>query len=145
MDLIIENVAFIRVRYADTDKMGVVYNGNYFTFFEVGRTELMRAYGLPYTSFENEGYILPLIEAHANYKSSAYYDDLLEVNSWLNVNQIGATMRFEYEITYQGKIIADGYTLHSFVKKDSMKPVRPPKFFMEMIESLKNNFAESTT
>jgi acyl-CoA thioester hydrolase len=145
MNVIIENVAFIRVRYADTDKMGVVYNGNYFTFFEVGRTELMRAYGLPYTSFETEGYILPLIEAHANYKNSAYYDDLLEVNAWLDINKIGATLRFEYEITFQDKIIANGYTLHSFVKKETMKPVRPPKFFIEMIESLKNNFAESTT
>lgn len=141
MEFIINNVTHIRVRYADTDKMGIVYNGNYFTFFEVGRTELMRAHGLPYVTFENEGYLLPLIEAHANYKASAFYDDVLEINSSINLDQIGATVVFNYVINCGDRFIADGYTKHSFVKSDTMKPVRPPAFFKEFINKLKNNLS----
>ena len=55
----------VRVRYADTDKMGIVYNGNYFMFFEIGRTELLRSLGLPYVELERAGYLLPVLEAHA--------------------------------------------------------------------------------
>src|SRR5512147_3143405 len=92
-DTIIENLFEIRVRYADTDRMGIVYNGNYLTFFEIGRTELMRQHGLVYTELEKNGILLPLIESHVNYRQPAYYDNLLIIRSELNINNIRATIR----------------------------------------------------
>ncbi len=77
-----EHVTQLRVRYADTDKAGVVYYANYLAFFEVGRTELMRTLGCPYAVLEEEeGVIMPVIEAHVRYQAPAHYDDLLSVAS----------------------------------------------------------------
>lgn len=139
MSFIIENTTQIRVRYADTDKMGIVYNGNYLAFFEVGRTELMRSRGLPYTEFEAEGYLLPLVESHVNYKAPAYYDDLLNVVATLDVDAITSTLKFNYSVFRNDIFIANGYTIHSFLKTETMRPVRPPKFFIEKLQLLKIN------
>jgi acyl-CoA thioester hydrolase len=136
--MILDNTTQIRVRYADTDKMGVVYNGNYLTFFEVGRTELMRSFGLPYTEFEKVGYMLPLVESHANYKQSAFYDDILDVKATIDLTELRATLRFDYEITVGDKLIAIGWTVHTFIKTDELKPVKPPKIFVDFINKLKN-------
>jgi len=133
-----EHVTKIRVRYADTDKMGIVYNGNYLTFFEVGRTELMRNAGLPYIEFEKAGYMLPLVEAHVNYKQAAYYDDILEVNAKIDLTELRATLRFDYEINVGDRQVATGWTIHTFVKMPELKPVRPPKIFVDLIDTLKN-------
>lgn len=133
-----EHVTKIRVRYADTDKMGIVYNGNYLTFFEVGRTELMRNAGLPYIEFEKAGYMLPLVEAHVNYKQAAYYDDILEVNAKIDLTELRATLRFDYNINVANRQIASGWTIHTFVKMPELKPVRPPKIFVDLIDTLKN-------
>ncbi len=135
---IMEHVTKIRVRYADTDKMGIVYNGNYLTFFEVGRTELMRNAGLPYIEFEKAGYMLPLVEAHINYKQAAYYDDILEVNAKIDLTELKATLRFDYNINVANRQIATGWTIHTFVKMPELKPVRPPKIFVNFIDTLKN-------
>lgn len=70
-----------RVRYADTDRGGVVYYANYLAFFEVGRTELMRALGAPYRGLEDRGYVMPVVEAHVSYHAPASYDDLLVIES----------------------------------------------------------------
>jgi acyl-CoA thioester hydrolase len=127
----------IRVRYADTDKMGIVYNGSYFTYFEVGRTELMRNCGLPYTEFEREGYLLPLTETKAEFKSSAFYDDLLTVEAILMV-RYSPVVRFDYNIFRGDTTIAIGYTTHSFVNATSRKPVRPPEMFYKAVMNFHN-------
>jgi acyl-CoA thioester hydrolase len=77
------NFITIRIAYADTDQMGVVYYGNYLTFFERGRTELLREIGLEYTKIEERGYYLPVIYAECKYVSSAKYDDLITVETSL--------------------------------------------------------------
>lgn len=74
----------IRVRYADTDQGGVVYNANYLVFFEVGRTEMMREMGLPYAALEDRGIMMPVVESHVNYLAPARYDDLLVIESKLS-------------------------------------------------------------
>lgn len=126
-----------RVRYADTDRMGIVYNGNYFSFFETGRTELMRHFGLPYTEVEKNGFYLPLTESHINYKNASHYDDVLEINTNLEFKNT-LQFQFDYQIELASKVIATGYTKHVFVKKESMKPVRPPKFFLDLIKGIEN-------
>ena len=75
----IKHVTELRVRYADTDQMKIAYYGKYFEYFEEARSDLLRGIGLPYAEIETMGLLLPVIEAHAEYKHSAHYDDLLEV------------------------------------------------------------------
>jgi len=124
----------IRVRYADTDKMQVVYNGKYLEYFEVGRTELLRAAGLAYTSVEAEGYQLPLIEAGVKFKQPALYDDLIEIEAI--VNRIDTPkVHIEYKIRKEGseEILAEGFTTHIFIKMDSKKATRPPKVYLDVL------------
>lgn len=123
----------VRVRYADTDKMGIVYNGNYFMFFEIGRTELLRSLGLPYVELERAGYLLPVLEAHAEYRMPAYYDDELEIVTTYE-DSLSATLTMRYEILRGTDVVATGYTRHSFVRADVWKPTRPPRIFIDAIE-----------
>ncbi len=138
MDRLIHH-QLVRVIYADTDKMGFVYNGTYFRFFEIGRTELMRHFGLIYSDLENFGYQLPLLEAHANYRSAAHYDDLLDIETTLDLDNIGPKVRFNYKITNSDLLIADGWTSHIFMKIENQKAVKPPRVFMDRIELLRIN------
>jgi acyl-CoA thioester hydrolase len=125
----------IRVRYADTDKMGFVYNGKYLEYFEVGRAELMRSYGLPYLTFEKAGYFLPLIEAHVNYHSPAHYDDLIQVQA-IYIPEISPKVKFNYNVFVNETLVADGYTLHSFMNSETGKPTKPPRFFIDSLNKL---------
>jgi len=129
----------VRVIYADTDKMGVVYNGTYFRSFEIGRTELMRHYGLVYSDLEKYGYQLPLLEAHANYRLGAHYDDLLDIETTFDINNIGPRVRFDYKIYRSNILISDGWTSHIFLNIINQKAVKPPRVFMEKIEELRHN------
>lgn len=124
----------IRVRYADTDKMQFVYNGKYLEYLEVGRTELLRNFGLPYTTLENSGYQLPLIEAGLKYKSPAHYDDVLVIEAELKV-LVSPKVHIEYSITKEedNTLIATGFTTHMFIKTDSKKPTKPPKIYIEAL------------
>ncbi|TAL67916.1 MAG: acyl-CoA thioesterase [Bacteroidetes bacterium] len=132
--------AKVRVRYAETDKMGFVYNGMYLTYFEVGRTEFMRGIGLPYSEFEKQGYQLPLISAHVDFKSPAYFEDELVIEAMLKF-EYKPTMKITYNILRADTTIAIGYTVHSFINAISKKPVKPPKVFIEALENAnkKNN------
>ena len=128
----ISNIAQIRVRYADTDKMQFVYNGKYLEYFEVGRTELLRAYGLPYSLIENEGFQLPLIEAGLKYKNPAYYDDLLNVEAVVKTLK-SAKVHIEYRIFRDNdeNNIVEGFTTHMFINLKTKKPVKPPKIYVD--------------
>jgi acyl-CoA thioester hydrolase len=118
--------------------MRVVYNGEYLTYFEVGRTEALRAFGLPYTELEKEGYLLPVIEAFIQYKSPAFYDDILEITATLS-SCITATITISYIIRRKDILIAEGRTVHTFVHATTMKPARPPKSYRQMIDSNLSN------
>lgn len=128
------NKTLIRVRYADTDKMQFVYNGKYLEYFEVGRTELLRQAGLPYSEIERRGFQLPVLETHIKYKNAGRYDDLLEVEAI--VKEIPRPkIHIDYVIKRSGtgEILAEGYTEHIFIKEDSKKAVRPPQFYIDVI------------
>lgn len=126
------SVATFRVRYADTDRMGFLYNGNYLTLFEIGRTELMRSYGMNYRQMEDSGFLLPLTQAYAKYISPAYYDDDLQIQAALEYNG-GALLRFNYNILKDDTIITNGFTEHIFMNAKSRKPMKPPKFFLDIV------------
>lgn len=117
----------VRISYADTDRMGVVYYGNYFTLFEKGRTELMRNMGLRYRDLEEKDQVfLPVNEASCRYLSPAYYDDLIRVVTVIK-HIGGASIDFEYKIlnVETGKLLAEGFTRHPFVNRQ-WKPIRIP-------------------
>jgi acyl-CoA thioester hydrolase len=122
----------VRVRYRDTDKMGVVYHAVYLEFFETGRTEMMRDYGLSYASIEANGVMFPLLEAYVKMMRPARYDDLLTITSSLSIPE-GARMRIDYQIHCNGTLLVSGFTAHAFTTVDTMRPVRPPKAFLEML------------
>ncbi len=129
----LEFTANRRVIYADTDKMGVVYNGNYLSYFEIGRNELMRHLGLAYTEVEKSGLILPVIDAYVKYIKPAYYDDVLVIKAQLN-ETLSAKIQFIYTISCNNVLIAEGYTNHVFANAETMKPVRPPKMYVELLQ-----------
>jgi acyl-CoA thioester hydrolase len=114
------------VRYAETDQMGVVYHSNYFVWFEVARTDLLRQAGWTYREMEAEGFALPVIEARCEYRQPARYDDELEVHV---VAQIVSPVRvrFEYRIVRpaDAATIAAGHTVHASLDR-SGRPCRLP-------------------
>jgi len=123
----------IRVRYGDTDKMGFVYHANYFRWFEVGRSEMLRSMGIPYKSIESKGFFLPLSEVHCKFNGPSRYDDVLHIETCLDT-RYKAGMKFDYQIFSEGgeKPLAVGYTKHAFMD-GSGRLVRPPKFLRDMI------------
>ena len=123
----------IRVRYKDTDRLGVVYYGNYLTFFEVGRAEFMRDLGFPYSKLEAEGYSLVVTEAHAKYHGNVGYDAMVTVKTAISEIK-GARMRFDYEVLGDnGKLLVSGYTLHGCINSKS-RPSRIPSPVKTTIE-----------
>lgn len=130
----ISHTTSIRVRYADTDKMTFVYNGKYLEYFEVGRTELLRNYGLPYSKLESEGHQLPLIEAGLKYKNPAHYDDLLLVKASLQ-ELYSAKVHIVYEITREkdNSLIATEFTTHMFIRTETKRPTKPPQNYVDAL------------
>lgn len=130
----LSNKTYIRVRYADTDKMQFVYNGKYLEYFEVGRTELLRAIGLSYSSIESLGFQLPVLESFIRYKNPGRYDDLLEVEA--SVKEMPKPkIHIDYVVrrSETGEVLAEGYTEHIFMKEDTKKAVRPPQFYIDAL------------
>lgn len=132
MSIPIQHRTSYRVRYSDTDKMGVVYHGNYLRLFEIGRTEMLRSIGLPYAELESKGYMLPVLESYASYTTPAVYDDELIIATSF-APEYGARMTIEYSISKSDTIIATGWTRHSFVTVQEFRPVRPPRIFLDVV------------
>ena len=124
-----------RVPYADTDQMGVVYYANYLALFERARNELMRSYGYTYKECEAEGFLLPVVHAEADYKSSARYDDLLEISAWVQA-QKGVRIEIACEIRRKGEdaALVNGFTRHAFIDLKTFRPCPPPERFVAMMQ-----------
>jgi acyl-CoA thioester hydrolase len=116
----------VRARYAETDQMGVVYYANYFVWFEVGRTDLLREAGWTYRSMEAEGFSLPVIEAHCSFRQSAKYDDDVEVRT-CGVMVSPVRVRFDYEVlrVEDRAALASGHTIHATLDRAG-RPCRLP-------------------
>ena len=123
----------LRVRYSETDQMGVVYHGNYAQFFEIGRTEWLRNIGITYKSMEDSGVMLPVISLLCNFKKSALYDDELTVTTFLKKTPT-VKIEFDYEITNQNKeLICTGNSVLAFLNKETKRPMRCPDYILEKI------------
>ena len=110
------NEAKVKVRYAETDKMGVVYHSNYLIYFEIGRTEFINKCGMSYSEMEEMGIMIPLLESNCRYIQGAKYADELIVRTWIE-ELSAAKVKFNYSIVREsdGKEITKGNTLHVFV------------------------------
>jgi len=114
----------VRVAFADTDAMGVVWHGNYLRWFEMARTELMRPTDLPYPALVGRGIHLPVIEALVRYRRPARYDDLLIVRIG-RIHAGGVRLRIDYRIECDAALIVDGHTEHAFTDAAG-RVIRPP-------------------
>jgi len=128
-----------RVIYGDTDAAGVVYNANYLRYFEIGRTEMMRAWAIPYSAIEELGCILPVTESYLRFKAPAAYDDLVTIATSL-VEVTKVTCRFHYAISrdQEGKrsvLLVKGFTTHACVNRQG-KLTPFPASVLEKINKL---------
>jgi acyl-CoA thioester hydrolase len=125
----------VRVRYAETDKMGVVYHGNYAQYFEMGRVEWLRNMGVSYKNMEETGIMLPVVSLSMNYKKPAYYDDLLTVRTIFK-SQTSVRIEFDYEITNQnGVLLTTANSILVFVNMQNGRPILPPDYIVEKIKN----------
>ncbi len=132
-----------RVLYGDTDAAGVVYNANYFRYFEIGRTEMMREWVCTYREIEKLGFILPVAECFSRFKAPALYDDLLTIET--SINKLSrVSCRFNYRIVRhepekeKPKLLVKGYTLHAFVNREGKLSALPEEIMAKMQSLLKN-------
>lgn len=131
----ISHQARCRVIYGDTDTMGVAYHANYFRWFEMGRTELFRSLGMPYSQIEAQGFMLPVLECQCKYVAPVRYDDPLIIETSLGALRAG--IQFDYTLYVDAsddKPRATGYTRHAFVDAKN-RVVRPPKFIRDLVKT----------
>jgi len=125
----------IRVRYGETDQMGVVYHGNYALYLEMGRIEWLRKLGISYKDMEQSGLMLPVVSLNINYKKPAGYDDVINVKTQLK-NLPTAKIEFEYEITNErDEILTTASTILVFIDKKTNRPVKAPKYILDAIQN----------
>ncbi|MBQ0786594.1 MAG: acyl-CoA thioesterase [Oceanihabitans sp.] len=128
-----ENEIFIRIRYGETDQMGVVHHGNYALYLEMGRTEWLRTFGISYSQMEREGVMLPVISMALNYKKSAYYDDVVKVKTQLKKTP-SVKIEFEYEITNEaGEILVQANTVLAFINMKTRRPMKCPDYILDKL------------
>jgi acyl-CoA thioester hydrolase len=124
----------IRIRYGETDQMGVVYHGNYPQFIEIGRIEWLRSLGVSYKKMEEEGVMLPVISLNINYKKPVFYDDVISVKTFVKKKPT-ASIEFEYEITNEaGEIVTTASTVLAFVNMNTKRPMRCPKYILDKLQ-----------
>lgn len=129
-----KNETKIRVRYGETDQMGVVYHANYANYFEVGRTEWLRQYGITYKSMEDSGIMLPVISLEIKYKNSARYDDMLTVKTVVK-SVPSVRIEFDYELLSEhGDILATGNTVLVFIDMKRNRPTRCPDYLLDKLK-----------
>ncbi len=129
-----ENITSVRIRYADTDQMGVVYHGNYPQFFEIGRTEWLRSIQTTYKSMEKKGIMLPVISLQCSFIKPAVYDEIISIKTVLKKTP-SVKAAFYHEIFNEKKeLLCTGETVVAFMDANTKKPVRCPDYILEKLE-----------
>ena len=124
----------IRIRYAETDQMGYVYYGNYASFYEVARTEMLRSTGFSYKKLEEMGVMLPVKEMVCKYHQAARYDDLITIKTYIKEKPL-VRLRFDHEIfNEEGILLNTGSTELVFVDMNSKRPCRAPQVFQDKMK-----------
>ncbi|MBC2596045.1 acyl-CoA thioesterase [Ruficoccus amylovorans] len=129
----IQTQTSIRVRYAETDKMGLVYHGNYLTWFEAARVEMLDIIGYPYKQLEEEGFFLPVLEINVRYRRPAFFDDRLSVRVTIKEKPL-VKIHCDYEVLRHDELLATGWSRHGFINPQG-EPVRPPRPLIDLMGS----------
>lgn len=134
----LEDQIQVRVRYSETDQMGVVYHGSYVPYFEMGRVEWLRNHGVSYKMMEEQGIALPIVSMHINYKKPARYDDLLTVKTKLT-SQASVKIEFDCEIwSEQNELLTTAHFVLVFVDMKTGRPTTPPAYLKPILDTLHN-------
>lgn len=130
-----KHISKLRVRYVETDQMGVVWHGNYLQYFEVARSEAIAEAGLGnYADMEETGVMMPIVDVCIHYHKSAVYDEMLAIHTFIE-QPVSATMTFRYEIrNAEDVLLVDGSTTLAFIRKDNGRPCRPPQKLKEFFK-----------
>jgi acyl-CoA thioester hydrolase len=126
----------VTVRYAETDMMGIVYHGNYLPWFEVGRTNLLKEFGVPYRELEKEGYFLPVLEVQAKYHCPAVYDDTVTIITTLR-EKPSLRITLEYEVRRDDTLLVTGKTVHAFIDRSGRPAPSARRFRREDEEAVR--------
>ena len=123
----------LKVYYKDIDQMGIVYYSRYFEYFEEARTEMLAAIGLKYSEVEAQGFMLPVIEAHAEYKKGVSFEDEIVIETQIT-EPPKARLKIMYEVKLKDgdDLLTNGYTIHAFTNRAG-RPVKVPKYILNMI------------
>lgn len=122
-----------RIRYGETDQMGVVYHGNYAQYFEIARTEWLRSLGITYKNMENEGIMLPVISLSFKFLDSAKYDDIITINISIKKPPV-VKIEFDYEILNErGTLLTTGNSILAFMNMKTRKPMKCPDYISEKL------------
>jgi acyl-CoA thioester hydrolase len=125
----------IKVRYGETDQMGVVYHGNYAQYLEIGRIEWLSALGISYHEMEQQGIMLPVVVLNVTYCKPAFYGDVLTVKTTL-VKRPKASVEFDYEIhNSSGELLTTAYSKLVFVSTETRQPTRCPQYFLDQLQN----------
>lgn len=122
----------LRVRYAETDQLGIVYYGNYAQYYEVGRVEALRQLGFSYKKLEEAGIAMPVLSLNCKFIRPALYDDLLTIQT--TISQLpGTRMHFEYELfNEEGVLINKGDTVLAFLSGEEKRPIKAPEWLLDI-------------
>ncbi|NGP44029.1 acyl-CoA thioesterase [Bacillaceae bacterium SIJ1] len=132
----------VKVRYGETDQMGVVYHANYVVYLELGRTDFINNLGFEYHDMESEGYVSPVLSIQLNYKKALTYGETASIATWLEAYD-GLRTTYGYRISNaKDETCAEGHSVHLCVKKDSFRPVPLRKAFPEWDQAYKNVLKE---
>jgi len=127
----------VRVRYSETDQMGVVYHGNYIPYFEIGRVEWLRNKGVSYKTMEENGIALPIVSMTLNYKKPAHYDELLTVKTKFK-SQTSVKIEFDCEIwNEKSELLTTAHFILVFVDVKTGRPIVPPDYINDLLKELK--------
>ena len=126
----------VRVRYSETDQMGVVYHGNYIPYFEIGRVEWLRDKGISYKSMEESGIALPIVSMNINYKKSARYDELLTVHTTFK-SQSSVKIEFDCAIYNESdELLTTAQFILVFISLKTGRPTVPPDYILELLKTM---------
>lgn len=124
----------IRVRFAETDAMGIAYHGNYFAWFEVSRIDMLDRLGFPYEKLHKQGLHLPVLEVGAKYQRSAFFDDILTIRAMIK-ERPSVRIRIDYEVKRGEEILCVAHSMHAFVNSKGM-PIKPPADFLNPLREI---------
>lgn len=132
----ITSTSTVRVRYAETDQMGIVYHANYFAWFELARIDMLDRLGYPYLQMEAEGFLLPVLEIQAKYLRPAKFDDRLKVTVMMK-EPPRLKFTLHYQITHpENGLLVEGHSSHAFIDAEGRAIKPPPRFFPMMQAAL---------